>query len=48
MDKKVNTVSKPISCECGKMIAVERGGKIFVKCNRCKREIEVTHKSSES
>jgi len=48
MDKKMNKCGKPITCTCGKMIAVERYGKIYVKCNRCKREIEVIRKSSES
>ena len=31
----------PVTCECGKLIAFERNGKVYVKCRRCKREIEV-------
>lgn len=32
----------PVTCDCGKLIAIERNGKIYVKCRRCKREIEVS------
>lgn len=31
----------PVKCDCGKLIAYEREGRIFVLCKRCKREIEV-------
>ena len=31
----------PIKCDCGKLVAVERGGKIYVRCHGCKREVEV-------
>ena len=31
----------PVKCDCGKLIAYERNGKIYVKCKRCHREIEV-------
>lgn len=34
MDKKVN-------CSCGKLIAVERDGKIYIKCRGCKHEVLV-------
>lgn len=37
--KKPNTDGSPIHCTCGKMIARVRGGKIFVYCKTCKREI---------
>lgn len=37
---KVNS-GTPVLCDCGKLIAIERNGRIFVKCKRCKREIEV-------
>lgn len=32
----------PVKCDCGKLIAYERSGKIYVLCKRCHREIEVT------
>ena len=31
----------PIKCSCGKMIAKERDGKIFVWCKSCHKEIEI-------
>ena len=40
MDEKLNK-GTPVNCDCGKLIAFERNGKIFVQCKRCKREIEV-------
>ena len=30
-----------IRCDCGKLIAVERDGRIFVWCRRCKKEVEL-------
>jgi hypothetical protein len=36
----------PITCDCGKIVAFERNGKIYVQCYRCKREIEVTRVES--
>ena len=32
---------KAIKCACGKIIAVERGGKIYIKCRGCKHEFEI-------
>lgn len=32
---------KPVSCICGKLIAIERDGRIYVQCKRCKREVEI-------
>ena len=32
---------RKIKCDCGKLIAVERDGKIFVWCKQCKKEIEL-------
>lgn len=31
----------PQRCECGRVVAFMRDGKIYVKCKRCKREVEV-------
>lgn len=30
-----------IKCSCGKLIAKERGGKIYVWCKSCRREVEL-------
>ncbi|PWM20097.1 MAG: hypothetical protein DBX49_01205 [Clostridia bacterium] len=32
---------QPLHCECGKLLAYERGGKIFVWCKGCRREVEL-------
>lgn len=32
---------RAIHCDCGKLLAIERGGKVFVYCRRCKRQIPV-------
>ncbi len=32
---------EPLNCECGKLYAIKRNGKIYIKCKRCSREIEV-------
>lgn len=32
---------RPVTCECGKLVAVERNGKIYVRCKRCGRQVEV-------
>ena len=37
----------PIRCDCGKLVAKERDGRIYVFCRACKREIEVARKSPE-
>lgn len=34
-------MDKKVSCSCGKLIAVERDGKIYVKCRGCKHEVLV-------
>ena len=34
-------MDKPIKCDCGKMIAKYKDGKLFVWCKSCKREVEV-------
>lgn len=31
----------PIHCSCGKLIAKERDGKIYVMCRGCKHEVEI-------
>ena len=31
----------PVRCDCGKLIAYERDGAIYVMCKRCKREVRV-------
>lgn len=37
--KKLN--NGEMRCDCGKLIAVERNGRIFVKCRCCGRQVEV-------
>ena len=32
----------PIRCECGRVVAYIRDGKIYVKCKSCKREVEIS------
>jgi hypothetical protein len=34
-------VETPVKCSCGKLIAVERDGKIYIKCKGCKHEVEI-------
>jgi phage FluMu protein Com len=34
-------MDKPIRCECGKVLAVMRNGKIYIKCKGCKRQVEL-------
>lgn len=48
MNKKQNIRGNHIKCDCGKLIAVERNGRIYVYCRHCKREVEVARKSSET
>ena len=31
----------PIKCSCGKLIAKERDGRIFVWCKSCHKEVEI-------
>jgi len=38
-------VGTKIKCDCGKFIAVERDGKIYIKCKGCKREVEISMRS---
>lgn len=38
---------KPIKCDCGKIIAYYKDGKIYLWCKQCKREIEINIKSLE-
>lgn len=33
-----NKSGRPIRCDCGKLIAFERQGKVYIKCKGCKRE----------
>ena len=30
-----------IRCDCGKLIAREKDGKIFVWCKQCRKEVEI-------
>lgn len=32
---------KPIKCSCGKLVAKERDGKIYVWCKGCRKEVEL-------
>ncbi len=41
MQRQLNN-GTPVLCNCGKLIAIERDGRIYVQCKRCKREIEVS------
>ena len=31
----------PVRCECGKIIAYRRDGKIYLYCKQCKRQIPI-------
>lgn len=31
----------PIKCTCGKLIAIVRDGKVYIKCKGCKHEVEI-------
>ena len=33
---------EPIRCDWGKIVAYEEGGKIYVYCKSCKRQVEVS------
>lgn len=37
---KMNNGS-PVFCDCGKLVAIERDGVIYVKCKRCNRQVPV-------
>lgn len=40
MSQKLNNDGgRPVKCTCGKMVARIRGGKIYVYCKTCKREV---------
>jgi ribosomal protein L36 len=30
-----------VKCHCGKLLAIQRNGKIYVYCKRCKTETEI-------
>jgi phage FluMu protein Com len=32
---------KKIRCECGKLLAVERDGRIYIRCRGCHKQIEI-------
>jgi ribosomal protein L36 len=32
---------KPVKCSCGKLIAIERNGRLYVFCKKCRREVEL-------
>ena len=34
-------MDKSIKCDCGKLIAKTRDGKLYVWCKNCKREVEI-------
>jgi hypothetical protein len=36
----------PVRCDCGKIVAYERNGKIYVYCKSCKRQIAVVRAKS--
>ena len=31
----------PIKCECGKLLAYVRDGKVYVWCKSCRKEVEL-------
>lgn len=31
----------PIKCECGRVVAFMKDGKIYVKCKTCKRIVQI-------
>lgn len=39
--RKHTTTGCPVTCECGKLVAVERNGRFFVKCKGCGRQVEI-------
>jgi hypothetical protein len=41
MDISKQNNEKPIRCDCGKLIAKERDGKIYLFCKMCKKEVEL-------
>ena len=42
MKHKLNTDGTPVNCTCGKMVARIRGGKVYVYCKTCKREVPLS------
>lgn len=32
---------KPVKCECGKIIAKIRDGKVYIYCKSCKRQVAI-------
>lgn len=38
---KGGIMDKSIKCDCGKLIAKVRNGKLYVWCKNCKREVEI-------
>lgn len=34
-------MERPIKCSCGKLIAKERDGKIYLWCKNCHKEVEL-------
>lgn len=41
-DEKISyNKEKPIKCECGKVLAYKKDGKIYIKCKRCNRIIAI-------
>lgn len=41
MNTEQNKKGRPINCNCGKLVAVEYNGRVFVYCKRCRQQIEV-------
>lgn len=42
MEGEQNKRGTPVRCDCGKLIAYERDGRIYVMCKHCKKQVEVT------
>lgn len=39
-EQKLNS-GEPVRCECGKIVAMRRNGKIYIMCKSCKRQIPI-------
>lgn len=44
--EKVYNNGEPVKCECGKIVAYERNGNVYVYCRSCKRQVAVIRAKS--
>lgn len=40
-NRKTEYKGRPIKCKCGKLIAYERDGAVYVQCRGCKHEHKI-------